>query len=241
MTMRLFSKANVQTHLHSRKEMLCTVHTQNNKRPFLLPSIESNRTWERDICCTSFCVGILDGSPGKPQHKRSQMYFLTTEVRRAPHQRQSSPQCLEERGNHQTRRPLMGEPKAWTSYSLSDPRSPRAAVRQNRAHSSIINRLTDTLCHNNNSVAQSRDELKRSSTPHYRHVFDGLMLAKSGRVYVQGRLKGIGSEEMGAWRDLTFTDPSRSSEYRLLGCQAHANVDKLFCSESVRRRLLSKD
>lgn len=141
-----------------------------------------------------------------PQHKRSQMYFLTTEVRRAHHQWPSSSRSLRKRGNHQARRPLMDEPEASTSYSLSLTLVRPTLLWDKIEHSSIINTLTDTLCQNNNSVAESRDELKRSLTLHYCDVDDGLVLTKSRRAYVQGRLKGvrraIGWEEMvsdGIW------------------------------------------
>ncbi len=175
----------------------------NNKGSFY--SLEWEQSHLRGgSCCVSHFRLLFSG----PQHKRSQMYFLTTEVRQAHHQRPSSSQYLRERQSSSAKLT-----DGWTeSPNLPPALIHRTLLRDKIEHSSIINRLTVTLCHNNNPVTQGRDEAKSSSTPHYCDVDDGLMLARSARVYRQGWLKGarcaISWEEMGAWRDLTFTDPS---------------------------------
>ncbi len=192
----------------------------NNKGSFY--SLEWEQSHLRGgSCCISHFRQLFSG----PQHKRSQMYFLTTEVRQARYQRPSS-SCLRERQSSSAKLT-----DGWTeSPNLPPALIHRMLLRDKIEHSSIINRLTVTLCHNNNPVTQGRDEAKSSSTPHYCDVDDGLMLARSARVYRQVWLKGarcaISWEEMRAWRDLTFTDPSRLAN-AVLGYQAHANVDKL--------------
>lgn len=200
------------THTHTHKQKSHVQYRRSEQQKALSISLEWEQSHLRGgSCCISFCAGILDSSSWATTQKESNVF--------SDHRGETGPPSaaifltMSTRAQSSSAQPTDG----WTERpNLPPALIQRTLLRDKIEHSSIINRLTVTLCHNNNPVTQGRDELKSSSTPHHRDVDDGLMLARSGRVYRQGRLKGvrcaISWEEMGTWRDLTFTDPSRSSQ-----------------------------
>lgn len=131
-------------HTHTNKQPFHT-HAGKQQRPFLFPPNETNHAW----------VGAADVSPFVPlrfrqlsrgaRHKRSQMYFLLAEVRQACHQTAISLPMTERAAIIHSR--LMDgvwgpEPRTLTAVLIR-----RMLLRDKMEHSSIINRLTATLCH----------------------------------------------------------------------------------------------
>ncbi len=119
------------THTHTHTHTLKShVQYRRSKQQwlFLFPRMRAITLERGQLLYLLLCVHFRQLFSG-PQHKRSQMYFLTTEVRQARHQRPSSSQCLRERQSS-ARSSLMDKLRA---QPPSSPHSPHAATRQNRA------------------------------------------------------------------------------------------------------------
>lgn len=118
-------------HAHTNSRPFHT-HAGKQQRPFLFPSNETNHAW----------VGAADVSPFVPLHfrqlsrgtwhKRSQMYFLLAEVRKACHQTAIFPSNVGKCCNH----PQQADGwcvRPWATHSDCCAHSPHAAQRQNGA------------------------------------------------------------------------------------------------------------